>query len=127
MILLFNDSNFVKKLIEELGTEFAIEDLGPLHYVLGIEVHPTPTEYQITQSKYTKDLLLKSEMIGSSPISTPMALSPNHTPKDDVLVDPTRYRSLVGSLQYLTLTSPNHTPMANAIVKSHGLHFSFVN
>ena len=39
--------------------------------------------------------------------NTPMALKSIITPSDEQHIDPTRYRQLVGSLQYLTFTRPN--------------------
>ncbi|XP_043721108.1 uncharacterized mitochondrial protein AtMg00810-like [Telopea speciosissima] len=41
------------------------------------------------------------------PISTPMATSPPSDSGGALMDDPTRYRSIVGALQYVTLTQPN--------------------
>ena len=40
VLLTGNDDDFVQSLIEKLGQEFAIKDLGSLHYFLGVEVKP---------------------------------------------------------------------------------------
>lgn len=42
-----------------------------------------------------------------------MVVGPNSTPKDEDSVDPTIYRSLVGFLQYLTLTRHGIAHAAN--------------
>lgn len=38
-----NNSTLVDQIIQRLGSDFALKDLGSLHYFLGIEVVPTPT------------------------------------------------------------------------------------
>ena len=49
-------------------------------------------------------------MIDSKAASTPIVLTPALTPSDDdVLPDPTPYKSLVGALQYATFTRPDIT------------------
>ncbi|XP_058217532.1 uncharacterized mitochondrial protein AtMg00810-like [Rhododendron vialii] len=68
-----------------------MKDLGSLHYFLGIEVHRNAASLFLSQFKYATDLLAKAGMIDY-----------NDFPFSDVHV----YRTLVGSLQYLTLTRP---------------------
>ena len=43
-------------------------------------------------------------MMECTHINTPMALKSTITPSDEQPIDPTQYRQLVGSLQYLTFT-----------------------
>ena len=42
IIITGNDSRAVTRLIQELGREFSLKDLGPLHYFLGVECHLHP-------------------------------------------------------------------------------------
>ena len=60
-------------------------------------------EIFISQSKYAKDLVNKFRLSNSKHASTPMSttlkLSRDTTGKD---IDPTLYRSMIGSLLYLT-------------------------
>ena len=78
-----------------------MKDLGPLHYFLGIEVHRSPTSLYLTQSKYARDLLIKSGMESCKSTATPMAVRTNRLLKDDAAPypDPSHYRSVVGALQ----------------------------
>jgi hypothetical protein len=62
----------------------------------------------VHQAKYTKDILKKFKMDDSKPLSTPMST----TTALDVdgggePVDQKEYRSMIGSLLYLTATRPN--------------------
>ncbi|KAK9195847.1 hypothetical protein WN943_003975 [Citrus x changshan-huyou] len=64
-------------------------------------------------SKYTMDLLLKTKMINSTAIATPIAVKETPGSDDNELVDATEYRKIVGSLQYLTFTRPDITYVVN--------------
>jgi hypothetical protein len=52
-----SSSTAASHLVQNLCSEFAVKDLGPLHYFLGIEVTPVPLGLVLTQKKYTLDLL----------------------------------------------------------------------
>ena len=60
------------------------------------------------QGKYTKDLLKKFDMGEAKPLSTPMsttmALDAN---EEGEAMDQKEYRSMIGSLLYLTATRPD--------------------
>jgi hypothetical protein len=44
-------------LLRDLKDNFALKDIGPLHYFLGIEVHRTSNGLHLSQAKYTADIL----------------------------------------------------------------------
>jgi hypothetical protein len=46
-----------------LGKEFALKDLGDLHFFLGIEVKKINNGILLTQGKYTKDVLQRAYMM----------------------------------------------------------------
>lgn len=72
IIITANNSSSNTSLIWELGSTFAMKDLGYLHYFLGIEVHRTTDKLFLSHTKYAVDLLQKFKMDGAKPISTPM-------------------------------------------------------
>ena len=56
MIVTGTTSDFLQRFIDSLSREFAMNDLGSLHYFLGIEVHNLPDGLLLSQSKYACDL-----------------------------------------------------------------------
>ncbi|WJX96151.1 hypothetical protein P8452_77393 [Trifolium repens] len=101
--------HLIKDLIQKLAIEFALKQMGEVDYFLGIEVHHMSSGgLLLNQSKYIRDLLIKTNMENSKPIGSPMVsnckLSKFGT---DSMSDPTLYRSTVGALQYATLTRPD--------------------
>ena len=82
--------------------------MGPLHYFLGIEVQNTPQGGLIlSQSKYIQDLLIKANMADCKSLPTPMTANLKLSSSDGApFSDPSLYRSVVGSLQYVTITRP---------------------
>jgi hypothetical protein len=62
----------------------------------------------VHQAKYTKDILKKFKMDDSKPMSTPMSMTTALDPDEDgEPVDQKEYRSMIGSLLYLTATRPD--------------------
>jgi hypothetical protein len=100
----------VATLLEKLRDDFALKDLGDLHYFLGIEVNKVKDGIILSQDKYACDLLKRAWMTECKPASTPLATGGKlmaHSGTQLGSTDATKYRSIVGALQYLTLTRPN--------------------
>ena len=96
--------------------KFEVKDLGPLHYFLGIEVHRNDNCIKLNQTKYALDLLKKTNFLLAKPCSSPVAAGTKLSQDDSTpLVDVTTYRSLVGALQYLTMTRPDLTYAVNQV------------
>ena len=58
----------------EIAKEFQVEDLGELHYVVGMSIvrNPEKRTMSITQKKYLKGVLKKFDMENCKPVSTPL-------------------------------------------------------
>jgi hypothetical protein len=90
--------------------EFALKDLDDLHFFLGIEVSKINEGILLSQRKYAMDLVKRAGMnsckIVGTPISTTEKLS-SHIGDPLGPNDATKFRSIVGGLQVLTLTRPD--------------------
>ena len=106
------------QLLRQLRTEFPVKDLGVLSYFLGIEVKPTQDGIVLAHNKYIEDLLTRTNMQQAKGISTPMAATEKLSRQDGVALtqeESTKYRSVVGALQYLTLTRPDISFSVNKV------------
>jgi hypothetical protein len=73
IIIVSSSSSATQKLIGQLDKIFAVKDLGPLHYFLGIEVRSQPGGIALSQQRYALDLLQRAKMSKCNPISTPLS------------------------------------------------------
>jgi histone deacetylase 1/2 len=108
----------ISTLLKELRSEFALKELVDLHFFLGIEVNQTSDGIFLSQEKYALDLLQRVGMKNCKPLPTPLSSSEKLSAfKGEPLTaeDCTRYRSIVGGLQYLTITRPDISFSVNKI------------
>lgn len=108
MILFASSSELLHTIIGNLRTAFAVKDLGPvISYFLGVDVQRTVTGFILSQASYAADLLQRAGMTNCKPAPTPADTKPKSSrSKGDLISNPSWYRSMVGALQYLTLTRP---------------------
>jgi hypothetical protein len=108
MLIIGDDVEYIAFVKKKLSEQFKMSDLGCLGYFLGIEVDHTNDGYYISQRRYTQDLISRSGLTDTRIVATPMELHLQLRPTDGTpLEDPSRYRHLVGSLVYLTVTRPD--------------------
>jgi hypothetical protein len=82
--------------------------MGELTFFLGIQVKQIKQGTFVHQAKYTKDLMKKFNMAELKPVSTLMSsVAPLGPDEDGDAVDQREYRSMIGSLLYLTVTRPD--------------------
>ncbi|XP_014523648.1 uncharacterized protein LOC106779943 [Vigna radiata var. radiata] len=115
IILTGNNNSLLQKLLASFKTEFAIKDLDHLNYFLGLEVHYTTDGVFLSQTKYAQDILSRAKMLDAKPTATPLQPHIQLTTTGDPFSDPTQYRSLVGALQYLTITRPGLSYAVNLV------------
>ncbi|XP_051211820.1 uncharacterized mitochondrial protein AtMg00810-like [Lolium perenne] len=108
----------VDRVVATLSGTFPIKDLGRLDYFLGIEVSYNPRGMVLTQRKYALDLLHRANMEHCRAVTTPLSSTDKlsrHTGDPLGPADVFSYRSLVGGLQYLTLTRPDLSFAVNKV------------
>ncbi|GKE47311.1 hypothetical protein Tco_1478569 [Tanacetum coccineum] len=81
--------------------------IGELKFFLGIQNHQSPRGIFINQAKYTQEILNKHGMTSCDSISTLMSTKHLDDDLSGTRVDQTKYRSMVGSLMYLTTSRPD--------------------
>ncbi|KAD4385679.1 hypothetical protein E3N88_25848 [Mikania micrantha] len=88
--------------------KFEMSAMGEMTFFLGLQVKQDPKGGLIHQGKYVTDILTKFKTMDSKPASTPMAARPVLTSDlEGEDVDQHLYRSIIGSLMYLTASRPN--------------------
>jgi hypothetical protein len=88
-----------------MESEFQMSMMGELNFFLGIQVKQTKQGTFMHQANYTKDLMKKFNMAELKPVSTPMNSAASlGLDEDGKAVDQREYRSMIGSLLYLTAT-----------------------
>ena len=105
-------------LLQDLNKELALKDHGDLNYFLGIEVNKVKNGILLTQEKYANDVLRRVGMMSCKLVSTLLSTSEKLSANESSPLGPsdaTNYRSVVGALQYLTLTRPDISYLVNKV------------
>jgi hypothetical protein len=93
---------------EMMESEFQMSMMGELTFFLGIQVKQTKQGTFMHQAKYTKDLMKRFNIVELKLVSTPLSSMASLGPNEDgEALDQRVYRSMIGSLLYLTATRPN--------------------
>ncbi|KAK6151896.1 hypothetical protein DH2020_014531 [Rehmannia glutinosa] len=108
LIFIGNNENMIMEFKEDMMKTFEMTDLGLMHYFLGIEIHQRKDGIFISQKKYAKSLLKRFKMEGCKIVATPLDNNKALKKEDGSLKeDDSQFRSLIGSLLYLTSTRPD--------------------
>ncbi|KAH0751494.1 hypothetical protein KY285_004642 [Solanum tuberosum] len=108
IIITGNHLSEVNQAIASLAGRFSIKDLGNLHFFLGIEVLRTAKGITLSQSNYINEILSEENMQDCNSAKTPMsATDVPHLNDGAQPTDATRYKRVLGKLQYLSFTRPD--------------------
>ncbi|GJT28320.1 retrovirus-related pol polyprotein from transposon TNT 1-94 [Tanacetum coccineum] len=97
------------KQFEKLMTnKFEMSMIGKLTYFIGLQIKQDHKGISICQEQYTRNLLKKYEIFDSFSVKTPMVPPSNlRSNLVDKPVNKTLYGGMIGSLMYLTATTPD--------------------
>lgn len=110
IIMASSMSGITARIIQQPNQELAIKDVGDLHYFPDLEVQKNADDLILTERKYINDLLVRANMQNCKSMTTPMSTSEMLSRTEGKLLtdqETTIYHSIVGALQYLTLTRPD--------------------
>ncbi|GJU08418.1 putative ribonuclease H-like domain-containing protein [Tanacetum coccineum] len=93
---------------ECMHKRFQMSSMGELTFFLGLQVKQQPDGIFISQDKYVADILKKFDFLSIRTATTPIESNkPLVKEEDGVDVDVHVYRSMIGSLMYLTASRPD--------------------
>ena len=93
---------------EEMKKEFEMSMVEELTFFLGLQVKQKKEGIFISQEKYARNIVKKFGLDSKKHASTPMSSSTKlNLDPSRVKVSPTLYRSIIGSLLYLTASRPD--------------------
>jgi hypothetical protein len=99
----------VQHLALEMESRFVMVLVGELSYFLGLQVKQMEGSTFISQSIYTKKLVEELGMNDATCKKTPETTHLKLAKEQEVSIEPSQYRSMIGSLLYLTTSRPDIT------------------
>jgi hypothetical protein len=108
-IVFGGSSNFlVARFAENMSREFEMSMMGELQFFLELQIKQSKEGTFVHQAKYTMDIVRKFNMEDSKAMATPMSTTTTvDADEEGEHVDQKEYRSMIGSLLYLTATRPD--------------------
>ncbi|GKE13537.1 ribonuclease H-like domain-containing protein [Tanacetum coccineum] len=103
IILTASSTSLMQRIISSLNAEFAMTDLGPLNYFLGIPATHTTVAIFLSQTKYVTEILKRTQMLNCNPCRTLVDTEKKLGPEGSPVTNPTLYRSLAGALHTIEI------------------------
>jgi hypothetical protein len=102
------DDRLSQKFAKDMQNEFEMSLLGELSFFLGLQICQRNQGIFISQTKYIREMLKRFRMEDCKPVTTPMQTSCKLRKDDDSKsTDQRKYRSMIGSLLYVTTSRPD--------------------
>lgn len=100
-IILWKDKREIKRLMDDLRSEFEINDCGKTDIFLGMEMNMEKGRIKLTQKQYAKRILEKFRMDEAKAVNTPIIKGIEEDEDREEIQYP--YREAIGSLLYFTI------------------------
>ncbi|KAG6478457.1 hypothetical protein ZIOFF_061900 [Zingiber officinale] len=102
------NANYASKEDNAMAKAFDMIDMRLMSYFLGLEVKQGVDGIFMSQEQYANEVLKRFRMDDCNPVNTPVDCGTKLSKNDEgKTIDPIRFKSLVGSLRYLTCTRPD--------------------
>jgi hypothetical protein len=103
-----NKDSLVQWFASAMESEFEMSMIGELSFFLGLQITQRSEGMFISQEKYLREMLKRFQMEDFKHVRTPMVTGCKLSKDDDSLnVDQSSYRSMIGSLLYITTSFPD--------------------
>jgi hypothetical protein len=103
-----SSNSLVARFAEDMSREFEMSMMGELQFFLGLQIKKSKKGTFVHQAMYTKDIIWKLKMEDSKAMATTMSMTTTlDADVEGEHVDQKEYRSMIGSLLYLTATRPD--------------------
>jgi hypothetical protein len=103
-----NKDSLVQWFASAMEYEFEMSMIGELSFFLGLQITQRSKGMFISQENYLREILKRFQMEDSKPVGTPMVTRCKLSKDDDSPdVDQSSYRSMIGSLLYITSSHPD--------------------
>ncbi|PKU66070.1 Retrovirus-related Pol polyprotein from transposon TNT 1-94 [Dendrobium catenatum] len=116
ILLTGNDERAMAELVNKLQSKFTMKHLGSANQFLGIKIERTQDKFFLSQNLYAKSIIQMAELHKCNSVANPSYTKlPDSGSDDQAAFDELKYRRIIGSLQYLTLTRPDIAYAVNAL------------
>jgi hypothetical protein len=108
--IIFGSTNqdFWEEFRKMMANEFEMSMIGEHSSFLGLQIMRIKNGTFVSQGRFIKDMLKKFRMDDAKAISTPMGTNRNlDSDASGNMVDQKMYRSMIGSLLYVTASRPD--------------------
>jgi len=108
--IIFGSTNqeFCEEFGNMMANEFEMSMIGELSYFFGLQIKQLKNGTFVSQGKYIKNMLKKFGMDDAKSISTPMGTNGSlDSDTSENMLDQKLYRSMIGSLLYVTTSRPD--------------------